>query len=187
MTLPKHPLRLWRAFIVERDGYQCVWCESNERLNAHHVFRRTLLPQAQFQTGNGITLCRSCHADVHSIWNGRPLPCEPLNCRGGDDIDTIADLFYALEQDGIERGTSEERFYYLSDNVLDGFQAWQGIEPVGRLQRARISEAHRIWQQAHQNFYERVGAASLKALLLPGSDDWLPVFMEAMEKKESVN
>jgi hypothetical protein len=146
------------------------------------------LPQAQFQTGNGITLCSGCHADIHSIWNGRPLPCEPLNCRGGDDIDTVADLFYALEQDGIERGISEERFYYLSDEVLDGFQAWQGFDTIGRLQRSRISEAHEVWQQAHAGFYRRVVEASLRVLTLQSSDDdWLPVFMDAMQVKELVN
>ena len=45
----RYCLRLWSSFITERDGHRCVWCELKERLNAHHIFRRTLLPQAQFE------------------------------------------------------------------------------------------------------------------------------------------
>src|SRR3546814_3528272 len=52
-------LRRWSEFIRERDGHRCVDCHSRRRLSAHHICRKSFLAEPQFETGNGITLCRS--------------------------------------------------------------------------------------------------------------------------------
>src|SRR6185369_7372099 len=72
-------LRLWSKFIRLRDCHRCVYCDSTESISAHHIFRRTVFRSAEFQTGNGITLCSECHSKVHSEFNGRTLPGEPFN------------------------------------------------------------------------------------------------------------
>src|ERR1051325_6514030 len=62
---PAYCLRLWSRFVRLRDGGGSVVCNRAGRLAAHHIARKTLFSIARFQTGNGITLCRSCHAQPH--------------------------------------------------------------------------------------------------------------------------
>lgn len=65
----------WRKSIFERDNYTCVECGSyGEKLAAHHkapVFR---FPMYKFETWNGITVCKSCHDEIHraadELFNG---------------------------------------------------------------------------------------------------------------------
>lgn len=74
-------LRRWSDFIRERDGHRCVDCHSRRRLSAHHICRKTLLETAQFETGNGITLCNKCHRRVHEGFNGRPDLSLPVDAQ----------------------------------------------------------------------------------------------------------
>jgi len=163
-------LRLWSRFIRLRDNYRCVYCDSTDGINSHHIFRRTVLRRAEFQTGNGITLCSECHAKVHAEFNGAPLPGEPFNLRGGDDQDYIASLFHALERDGRARGLLSDEFYYLSDEVLTAFKSAQGFPLDLILDMPRVAQAHLLWQLSPVGFYEEV-ANCIGHKLLTGDMD----------------
>lgn len=119
-------LRLWSRFVRTRDGHRCVLCQSNRHVNAHHIVRKCVIPIAEFDTGNGISLCRECHRATHAVWNGRPRPNEPLNARDGDDQDVMVDLFHSLHKSAELRGLDADRYYRLSDAVLNLFKSYQG-------------------------------------------------------------
>ncbi|MCA8100984.1 hypothetical protein [Burkholderia contaminans] len=40
-------LRLWSRFIKVRDSYRCVCCNSKERIQSHHIVRKTLYPSGR--------------------------------------------------------------------------------------------------------------------------------------------
>lgn len=53
----------WRKDVYARDGFKCQWphCNSNKRLNAHHIKNWANFPGLRFLVANGITLCRLHH------------------------------------------------------------------------------------------------------------------------------
>lgn len=95
----RYYLRLWSEFIRVRDGQRCVVCHDTSGLSAHHIIRKSLIPEMQLEFGNGITLCRSCHRKPHEAFNRRPDLTLPMDYEGGDNIDLAAALFYALGED----------------------------------------------------------------------------------------
>ncbi len=50
-------------FVVRRDG-GCVICGSRDRLQDHHLRKRS--KQGSDRASNRVTLCEDCHADVHA-------------------------------------------------------------------------------------------------------------------------
>lgn len=93
-------LRLWSRFVRLRDGFHCVRCGNRWRVSAHHVCRRSLMPEAAFQIGNGITLCENCHRDVHRGYSGHPGMNMPMDAEGGEKISIMEDLYGRLFVDG---------------------------------------------------------------------------------------
>ena len=62
----KYKMSIWSAKILERDGIKCKLCDSEEKLNAHHIIPvRELEEKDLFNINNGITLCRKCHMKIH--------------------------------------------------------------------------------------------------------------------------
>ena len=55
----------WRDLVIERDGC-CKLCGSKENLHAHHIKDFISYPELRYDVENGVTLCGSCHAKVHS-------------------------------------------------------------------------------------------------------------------------
>ena len=51
----------FRDAVFERDGYKCVFCKETEKLDAHHITNRTLMPNGGYVKENGITLCPKHH------------------------------------------------------------------------------------------------------------------------------
>src|SRR5687767_5288984 len=51
----------FREAVFSRDEYRCRMCGSTERLDAHHIVDRTLLPNGGYVASNGISLCPKCH------------------------------------------------------------------------------------------------------------------------------
>lgn len=158
-------LRCWSSFIRLRDGFRCVYCESQEGIAAHHIFRKVVLPEAELQTGNGITLCSTCHKIIHTISNTRPLDGEALNARGGDDLDYIQSLYHALTRDSEARNLLAEEFYYLSDSVLGVFKRYQGLKADVELSGSPIKQAHAIWQNGPVGYYTVLAEYFGEALL----------------------
>jgi nitrate/TMAO reductase-like tetraheme cytochrome c subunit len=59
-------MRWWRKEVYERDSYTCQLCfEKGGKLHAHHKAPVVAFPQFKFDVSNGVTLCVSCHKDLH--------------------------------------------------------------------------------------------------------------------------
>lgn len=141
-------LRLWSQFVRLRDGGRCLNCNSTRRVSAHHICRKAFMPQARFQTGNGITLCASCHREAHNGFNGRPDMSLPMDAQGGEKIEILAELYRTLFEDAIERGLLRDEFYDLDESVLERFKRFQGFEPGAPMQGGPLEQAYRIWNQS---------------------------------------
>lgn len=166
-------LRLWSRVIRTRDLHRCVECHSSEHVNAHHIVRKCVISIAEFDTGNGITLCRSCHHQTHASWNGRPRPNEPLNARGGDDQDTYAHLFHTLTKDAETKGIDIDRYYHLSDPVMNLFKCYQGFSYDDQFEGPHIRQAHTIWQMAPVYWYRKLGCLIIEALEIEDAQESL--------------
>lgn len=57
----------WSMKIRKRDKV-CQKCESNEKLNAHHIFNYDSYPEKALDLDNGITLCEKCHKKFHKLY-----------------------------------------------------------------------------------------------------------------------
>lgn len=56
----------WRKEVFARDKYICQKCgQTGGVLNAHHIKPFCIYPELRFDTGNGITLCKKCHIELH--------------------------------------------------------------------------------------------------------------------------
>jgi hypothetical protein len=165
-------LRRWSEFIRERDGYRCVDCHSRNRLSAHHICRKSLVMAAQFQTGNGITLCSSCHKETHQGFNGRPDLGQPVDAEGGEKLQKMERLYSILTDDAVERGLMRQEFYFLSDEVLTCFKRMQGYDPETYFPGACIEQAYLILAECEHGIRRAVVEANDVPMpnrpLLPG-------------------
>ncbi len=55
----------WRRQVFMRDKYQCAVCGKKGKLDAHHIKTFADYPKLRTEVSNGITLCKSCHRQVH--------------------------------------------------------------------------------------------------------------------------
>jgi hypothetical protein len=140
-------LKLWSNFIRQRDNNRCVICHSRNNLNAHHIIRKSFIPQAQYQTGNGITLCKICHHYPHQFFNKKPDLDFPMDAQNGEKIDLIISLFGFLIQDAKERKLLNKTYYFLSEELLMAFKSIQGIPHDIPLSESCIEQAYLIWKQ----------------------------------------
>ncbi len=59
----------WRKRIFERDEYTCQRCNKiGHNLNAHHIESFAHNKSIRFEDDNGITLCKECHKEFHSLF-----------------------------------------------------------------------------------------------------------------------
>lgn len=57
---------MWRKKVFERDKYTCQICKKKgDYLEPHHILFYSNFPKLRSILENGITLCKSCHIDVH--------------------------------------------------------------------------------------------------------------------------
>ena len=59
--------RRWRNATLETDNHKCTMCPATDNLEAHHLDLFSKNKAARFDLDNGVTLCQSCHKDVHSF------------------------------------------------------------------------------------------------------------------------
>ena len=57
-------LKKWAADIKNRDEC-CIYCYSEDRLEAHHLLMKSKHPDVMYEMWNGITLCVECHRIEH--------------------------------------------------------------------------------------------------------------------------
>jgi hypothetical protein len=140
-------LSLWSEFVRTRDGHRCVLCHSKRRLVAHHIARKCFLPSAKFATGNGITLCRKCHAEPHAVFNGKPDMKEPMDVQGCENIDLMVSLYRALAEDARSRNQCRDNYYFLNDQILTTFKRFQDLPLSATISGTPVEQAYWIWRQ----------------------------------------
>jgi 5-methylcytosine-specific restriction endonuclease McrA len=56
----------WRLSVFRRDSFSCVSCKQRGgSLHAHHISSFAKFPELRTDVNNGITLCDSCHRQLH--------------------------------------------------------------------------------------------------------------------------
>lgn len=157
---PNYCHRLWSQFIRLRDLHRCVVCDSPQRVSAHHVLRKSFLTQARYETGNGITLCHSCHAEMHSAFNARPDLELPMDAQGGENIERMIELLGYLVSDAQERGMLCDQYYFLSDQYLNTCKNFQGIDNGTHFPGTRLEQAYWIWRQTPRQVLRAILSAN---------------------------
>lgn len=152
--------RLWSQFIRLRDLHRCVVCGSPHRVSAHHILRKSFLMHARYETGNGITLCRSCHSEMHKAYNGRPDLGLPMDVQGGENIEEMVELVGYLTSDAQQRGILCDKYYFLSDQYLATCKNFQGIERGAEFPGTRLEQAYWIWRQTPRQALKAILSAN---------------------------
>ncbi len=156
----KYCLGCWSRFIRIRDCNRCVACHETSDLAAHHVVRKIFLKQASLYTGNGITLCPTCHKEPHAGFNRRPNFQMPMDAEGGEKLDLMTSYFWLLKTDAIERGILRDDFYFLCDRTLQTFKKFQGFGINTVFPGTRIEQAFLIWRQPPQQVMQALMRAN---------------------------
>ena len=81
------PYYKWSKTVREQWGHKCAYCGRSEDewyLQAHHIKPRSLYPELELETDNGIALCKRCHGIVHcsnalGTWDFIELEVDPDN------------------------------------------------------------------------------------------------------------
>jgi len=67
--LEKREWRIWRKQVFERDNYTCQKCNTvGWELHPHHIQNYSQYPELRYVVDNGVTLCKDCHYDFHSLF-----------------------------------------------------------------------------------------------------------------------
>jgi 5-methylcytosine-specific restriction endonuclease McrA len=53
--------RAWAIAVKKRDNFRCVFCGSEQNLEAHHIYSFASFRELRFDLFNGLTVCRECH------------------------------------------------------------------------------------------------------------------------------
>jgi len=53
--------------VKKRDNNKCTWCNSTNKLRAHHIWHKVFCPESALDPDNGITLCHKCHMEQHRL------------------------------------------------------------------------------------------------------------------------
>lgn len=61
----------WRKQVFERDKYTCQKCGIQGYLQAHHIISFSKDFSKAFDIENGLTVCVSCHEEIHGIFIGK--------------------------------------------------------------------------------------------------------------------
>lgn len=74
MTNQKHrktaEYQRWRKTVLDRDNHKCRYCDSKDKLHAHHIKSFAKHIESRFQISNGLTLCEDCHRKEHARLRG---------------------------------------------------------------------------------------------------------------------
>lgn len=57
--------RQWREAVYARDGYTCQHCGTTDGIQAHHIKPWKDHKQLRYDVANGVTLCQTCHENIH--------------------------------------------------------------------------------------------------------------------------
>lgn len=153
-------LRRWSAVIRSRDDYRCVLCGSVKQTAAHHICRKSFLAEARLLTGNGITLCGTCHREIHAGFNGRPDLSEPMDAQVGEKIEILAYLYAELAEHQ-RQTTLPATYFFLSASVLAKFKMFQTYDLNHPFEGPPVAQAAAIWRGAPVSMVEALIRANL--------------------------
>ena len=77
-------MRLWREAVFARDNWTCQKCKIKSGvgetvyLHSHHIQNFAQYPELRFAIDNGITFCKKCHKEFHSIYGRKNNTREQL-------------------------------------------------------------------------------------------------------------
>ena len=75
---PKY--KIWHQKVFKRDNYTCQCCgQYSGNLEAHHVYSYHSHKKLRYVTSNGVTLCKRCHKEFHSIYGIKNNTRKQLN------------------------------------------------------------------------------------------------------------
>ena len=137
-------LRRWSEFIRLRDGHRCVDCHSREHLSAHHICRKSFFEQAQFETGNGITLCRECHreAEQRGFDEASGLGQASGERRGASKLPLMERFYSILLDDAVRaRACCRDGLLLSERRRLGSFKRMQGYKPTTEFPGSRLRQA----------------------------------------------
>lgn len=123
--------------------------------------RRSLLKEAQYLTGNGVTLCADCHREAHAGFNGSPDLSLPIDMQGGEKLEAVAELYRVLAKSSHKQHPNRDDYYFLSNSVLNKFKVMQGFDPADEIMGTPIEQAWYIWDCAPVNMVEALVRANL--------------------------
>jgi len=92
----------------------------------------------------------------------------PMDAQGGEKLEMLAELYRMLLADALERNMLRDDYYYLSDDVLEIFERYQGCE-ADDLSMPRLKQAVMIWNQCPGVIREAI----LKAIGFGGNLPWV--------------
>jgi hypothetical protein len=153
-------LTLWSKFIRDRDGHQCVLCNTKNGLAAHHIVRKSFIATASLMTGNGITLCKKCHKEKHKGFNGKANILLPMDSQGGEKIELLVELYEILLEDALERDLLNDENYFLSHSLIATFKHFQGINLETAIPGYLLEQAVAIWYQCPRQMLNAVAEAN---------------------------
>lgn len=71
--------KAWRIAVFTRDDYTCQCCgERGGVINAHHIRNYADNKDVRTDIDNGVTLCKQCHGNFHSIYGVRNTDADQL-------------------------------------------------------------------------------------------------------------
>lgn len=161
--------RYWSLFIRRRDDDRCVACGAGGRVAAHHVFRKSLLPEARFQTGNGATLCVECHGEAHEGFNGAADLAQPIDTQGGEKLERVAELYGILAHRYHRQHPDRSDYYHLSEQVVLKFMMMQGFDLGRPIVGEPIEKAWYIWDCSPPCVVEALVRANMPTTVGPGA------------------
>lgn len=109
---------------------------------------------------------------MHCGFNARPNLMMPVDAQGGEKLALMERLYSILTDDAVERHLTYERFYYLSDQLLNSFKRMQGFDPVTQFPGGRVEQAYLILAECEvgtrRAMAEASGVPFVGEPLLPG-------------------
>lgn len=106
--------------VLERDKYLCCCCGSHNNLHVHHLDGYNWCKEKRTDVTNGITLCKECHGNFHSIYgygdNTKEQFEEWINRKINPEYYTsnnIIDREYIIHENGMVFDTKADLHKYL--------------------------------------------------------------------------
>ena len=84
----------FREGTFERDGYKCLFCNTTDNLDAHHIIERRLWTDGGYYLQNGATLCQEHHLQAEMT----TLSCEVIRDKANIQKVILPEDMYADHQ-----------------------------------------------------------------------------------------